>query len=367
MLIRVRFASIPIIRPRRVTATTAEALGVLLILSVLFTDTHAATQAWTRWEHSLTSAKTYADPGAEVMLKVSYRGPDQQTITGLGFWDGGTTFKLRCLFPKPGRWTWETSFSDTGNTDLHLKRGSVEVSPYLGANPLYRHGYLRVSENHRYLMHSDATPFLWIGDTAWAAPMNATWDDWQTYVRDRVQKKFTVLQVFCASDWAGAKDWQGNPPLLGDKLSQINPAYWQQYERKVQYANDQGLLVAVVGLMEPVKRYPAPAPAQQFTRQLVARLMGNFVVFSPSFDSPYKELGDTIGRTIRESTSLHLVTQHPGTDLPAAQTYHSKAYLDICGLQSGAGWGGKPLSAATVAKNAVELNITRIARKPSET
>jgi hypothetical protein len=240
----------------------------------------------------------------------------------------------------------------------------VEVSPYLGTNPLYRHGYLRVSENHRYLMHADGTPFLWIGDTAWAAPMNATWDDWQTYVQDRVQKKFTVLQVFCASDWAGTKDWQGNPPLLGDKLSQMNPAYWQQYDRKVQYANEQGLLVAAVGLMEPVKRYPDTASAQAFTRQLVARLMGNFVVFSPSFDSVYKELGDAVGQTIRESSSLHLIFQHPGTDLPAAQTYHPKPYLDICGLQSGAGWGGNPLSAATVAKNAVEWALDLYRRQP---
>jgi Protein of unknown function (DUF4038) len=112
---------------------------------------------------------------------------------------------------------------------------------------------------------------------------------------------------------------------------------WVQYEQKVEFANEQGLAVAIVGLMEPIKRYPDPASAQRFAQHLVARLMGNFVVFSPSFDSPYKELGDTVGQTVRESTSVHLITQHPGTDLPAAQTYHGKTYVDICGLQSGAG------------------------------
>ena len=56
--------------------------------------------------------------------------------------------------------------------------------------------------------------------------MNASMEDWQTYLRDR-DKKFTVLQVFCASDWAGGKN-AGKPPFLGAGLERPNPAYWQQ-------------------------------------------------------------------------------------------------------------------------------------------
>ncbi len=353
-----RTSLLPLTSPRRGAWLNLVAASTILLISTLFPiPSHAAVQTWTRWEQSLTSAKAYANPTADVTLKVTYRGPEEETITGLGFWDGSNTFKLRCLFPKAGRWTWQTTCSDTNNSSLHRQSGSVEVQPYPGANPLYKHGYLRVATNHRHLTHADGTPFLWIGDTAWAAPMNATMEDWQTYVRDRASKKFTVLQVFPASDWAGTNDWQGNAPFVGEGLTRINPAYWQQYERKVQFANEQGLVVAIVGLMEPVKRYPDAPFAQQFSRQLVARLMGNFVVFSPSFDSPYKELGDAVGQTVRESSSIHLITQHPGTDLPAAQTYHPKPYLDICGLQSGAGWGGNPLSAETVAKTAVGWSL----------
>ena len=71
--------------------------------------------------------------------------------------------------------------------------------------------------------------------------------------------------------------------------------------------------------------------------------MGNFVIFSPSFDSPFKELGDAVGQTIRESSSLHLITQH-GTDLTVSRRYYDEPYLDFSGVQkAGAGWGGKPL------------------------
>lgn len=323
-----------------------------------------AAETWTRWEWSLTSTKTYDDPYGGVAVSVHYRGPERQQIKGLGFWDGGNTFKLRMMFPTPGHWTWQTSCSDTDNFGLHQQSGSVAVVLYSGGDSLYRHGCLRVGTSHRHLAYADGTPFLWLGDTAWATPMNASWDDWKTYVRDRATKRFTVLQMFCASDWAGTNDWQGNAPFLGEGLTRINPAYWQQYDRKVQFANEQGLAVAIVGLMEPVKRYPDAVAAQRFARYLVARLMGNFVVFSPSFDSPYMKLGDVVGQTVRESTSMHLITQHPGTDLPAAREYHSKTYLDICGLQSGAGWGGKPLSAEIVARNAIEWSLDLFHRNP---
>ena len=351
-------------RALRTGRSTLVLLGLFQLCIWVSAPPLLAVETWSRWEQALTSSKTYDNHYREITLNVNYRGPDQQQITGLGFWDGGSTFRIRGMFPVPGRWTWETSCSDTENAGLHRQSGSVEVTRYSGGNPLYKHGYLKVAANHRHLAFADDTPFLWIGDTAWATPMNTPWNDWQTYVRDRVAKKFTVLQVFCASDWAGTNDWKGNPPFIGEGLVRINPAYWQQYEQKVEFANQQGLAVAIVGLMEPVKRYPDPASAQRLAQHLVARLMGSFVILSPSFDSPYKELGDAVGRTVRESTSVHLITQHPGTDLPAAQTYHGKPYVDISGLQSGAGWGGKPLSAETVARNAVDWSLDLYRRQP---
>ncbi len=31
----------------------------------------------------------------------------------------------------------------------------------------WAHGVLQVSANHRYLQHTDGTPFFWLGDTGW--------------------------------------------------------------------------------------------------------------------------------------------------------------------------------------------------------
>ena len=150
---------------------------------------------WQRWEHALTSIRPYGNPYADVTLRATYAGPDGRTLRAYGFWDGGDTFRIRCAFPVPGVWQWETECSDAANAGLHHQGGTVRVSPYRGDGLLYQRGFLKVSENRRYLVFGDGTPFLWIGDTAWAVPQKASSEEWEAYLADRAAKHFTVIQV----------------------------------------------------------------------------------------------------------------------------------------------------------------------------
>ena len=295
---------------------------------------------WQRWEHALTSTRPYDNPYANVIVRVTYRGPDQRTLRTYGFWDGGNAFRIRCAFPAPGMWHWETECSDPSNVGLHRQRGQVEVGPYQGNHVLFRHGFLTVSDNRRYLTLGDRTPFLWMGDTAWSVPQRANDEEWEAYLTDRVAKHFTVIQVGPASAWAGPTDRQEQQPFTDKTCSQWNPAYWQSFERKIQGANEAGLVVLLVGLMEPVQRYPDADKACLFARNIVARLFGNFVMFSPSFDSEFMPLANEVGRTAREATAVHLITQHPGTpwNQPTptfSDKYYDEPYLDIAAVQTG--------------------------------
>lgn len=297
-------------------------------------------RTWQRWEHALTSSRSYANPFAEVILRVTYTGPGGRALRTYGFWDGGETFRIRCAFPVAGEWEWETECSDTSNSGLHHQHGRVNVAPYEGPNTLYRLGFLKVSDNRRYLTYGDGTPFLWVGDTAWAAPQRASGEEWRAYLADRATKHFTVIQVGPASQWAGPSDRQGEKPFTDRTCSEWNPAYWQHFEEKVQRANEAGLVVVLVGLMEPVHRYPEADRACLFARNIVARLFGNFVIFSPSFDSNFMPLANEVGRAAREATSVHLITQHPGTpwNQPTptfSVQYYEEPYLDFVGVQSG--------------------------------
>lgn len=320
---------------------------------------------WQRWEHALTSTGKYANPYADATLRVRYTGPDGRTLRAYGFWDGGDTFRIRCAFPIPGAWQWETECSDAANAGLHRQRGTVDVAPYRGENPLYRRGFLKVSDNRRYLAYGDGTPFLWLGDTAWAVPLRASDAEWETYLADRVAKHFTLIQVAPAPEWAGETDRRGARPLADKTCGEWNPAFWQSFDNKIQRANEQGLAVLVVGLMEPVSRYPEPRAACLFARNLVARLFGNFVVFSPSFDSKFMPLADEVGLAARNASSVHLITQHPGT--PSKEptpiwsvAYYDRPYLDIAGVQTGHNGGDR----RRCAHHAIEWNLHLYRHEP---
>ena len=320
---------------------------------------------WQRWEHGLRSTREYGNPYADVTLRVTYVGPGGRTLRTYGFWDGGNAFRIRCAFPIPGAWRWKTECADTNNTGLHRQRGTVNVSPYRGDHPLYRHGFLKVSDNRRHLAYGDGTPFLWLGDTAWAAPQRASEEEWEAYIGDRTAKHFTVIQVGPASEWAGLTDRRGEKPFTDKACSQWNPAYWQSFEQKVQRANEQGLVVLLVGLMEPVHRYPEADKASLFARNIVARLFGNFAIFSPSFDSNFMPLANEVGRAARNATAVHLITQHPGTpwNQPTPTfsiQYYDEPYLDIAAVQTGHNAGHLDWCA----RNAIDWNLHLYRHKP---
>ncbi len=328
--------------------------------------TQERSHVWQPWEHALTSRAEYGNPYADVVLRVTFTGPGNGVLRTYGFWDGGSTFRVRCAFPRAGTWRWRTDCSNPGDTGLHRQSGTVQVvEAGRTSNPLWRHGFLKVSEDGRYLCHADGTPFLWVGDTAWAAPMRSTDQEWEEYLSDRAAKRFTVVQVGPAMWWAGKTDRAGNPPFLGAGIGQWNPAFWQAYERKLQRANERGFAVMMVGLMEPAERYPNSADACLFARNIVARLYGNCVLFSPSFDSRFMELGNDVGRAVRDATRVHLITQHPGTPSghetnDIIEGYYDEPYLDFAGNQTGHNGGNRE----RCARQAMEWNLHLYRREP---
>lgn len=329
----------------------------------------AAVATWTGWEHTLTSTTRYANPYRQVSLTVTYSAPTGQTFQCCGFWDGSQTFKIRFMFPTAGVWQWKTSCSDATNDGLNNKIGTVEVVEYGGDNPLYKKGYLKVSDDKRYLQYANGDPFLWIGDTPWAAFIAATQDEWQRYVQNRKDNKFNILQVHCGGAWAWIDkrkvNRDGDAPFKGSGQSfEWNPAYWQQVDRKVRAANDLGLIVYICAVRQPGPGFPEDDTQQValFARNLAARMMGSFVVFSPIADDIWTPQADAAGHAIDQATPIHLISAHPRFFLEPAVTFHGKDYVDVVGVQPGCGWTFDPykkekntgFSQPLAAQNAVE-------------
>ena len=298
---------------------------------------------WFRWEHVFVSEFEYYNPYSDIILSVEYTGPDESVMEAYGFWDGDNTFKIRFMFPKPGVWTWRTFCSNPADKSLHNISGSITVEAYSGENPLYANGYIKPSSNGRYFTYNNEEPFLWVGDTAWVGPLKASFDEWKQYIDDRAAKNFSVIQISPASDWGGSADVNGNKPFTGYSLSKWKPDFWRSFEEKVQYANEKGIIVFIVGLMEPTFRYPDAIRAQCFARNLTSRLMGNFVAFSPSFDSPFTSLANLVGHSVRNASSMHLITQHCNIDMDVVEKYQDESYMDFRSIQTGWDWTTKSL------------------------
>ena len=56
-------------------------------------------------------------------------------------------------------------------------------------------GRLVISENGRFLQHENGKPFFWLGDTGWLLFAKLNRQEVQTYLENRRQKGFNVIQA----------------------------------------------------------------------------------------------------------------------------------------------------------------------------
>jgi hypothetical protein len=204
-------------------------------------------------ELSFSSRKEYADPFNEVELSAVLTDPDGEEKTVPAFWAGGNFWSLRYASHKVGRHRFQTVCSDKSNPDLHEQEGIIEIIPYKGDNPLFKHGRLRVSENRKYLEHIDGTPFFWLGDTWWMGlTKRLSWpNEFKTLTADRVRKGFTVIQIVAGlyPDMAPfdcrGKNEAGFP--WEENYTRINPTYFDMADRRLNWLVRNALIPCIVG------------------------------------------------------------------------------------------------------------------------
>ncbi|MDO8542907.1 MAG: DUF5060 domain-containing protein [Opitutaceae bacterium] len=88
-----------------------------LIGFITFGLAHAATsppvvKQWDRFEIAIENRRTYGDPYRDVSLDAAFTAPDGRRQTFWGFYDGGTTWRLRFMPDLVGTWRYVATFSD---------------------------------------------------------------------------------------------------------------------------------------------------------------------------------------------------------------------------------------------------------------
>jgi hypothetical protein len=308
-------------------------------------------------EWSFLSRKTYADPFNEVELDMVFIDPDGCETRVPAFWAGGSTWRVRYASPKLGRHTYRTVCSDAGNGDLHGCQGELEIAPYEGDNPLFRHGPLKISENRRYLEHLDGTPFFWLGDTWWMGlTKRLPWPDgFQALSADRVQKGFSVIQIVAGlypdMDWYDERGANEAGYPWDRDFSRINPEYFDLADRRIQYLVEAGLLPCIVGCWGYYLPWTGVETMKKHWRNLLARwgawpvvwclagegTMPYYLSETREADAAYQNKGWTeLARYLHAVDPFRrLVSIHPSSS--GRETVEDDSVLDFNMLQTGHG------------------------------
>jgi hypothetical protein len=211
------------------------------------------TEANVAIEVTLDAAQPHPEPFLQVALEVVFTDPAGARKTVPAFWAGGNQWRVRYASPLVGAHHYRTQCSEASDAGLHGIQGQVEITPYTGSNPLYRHGPLHVARDCRHFEHADGTPFFWLGDTWWKnLCKRMTWEGFQELTSDRKGKGFTVVQIVCGpypDEGAFEPRWEneaGKPYETRD-FSRVNPAYFDFADRRIQHLVAAGIVPAIVG------------------------------------------------------------------------------------------------------------------------
>src|SRR5512133_2272885 len=90
------------------------------------------------------------------------------------------------------------------------------ASVYAPARAMPRPPRLKVSDNHRFLVTEDGSPFFYLADTAWELFHRLNREEADRYLQNRAKKGFTVIQAVAIAELDGHKDPNpyGHLPLL---------------------------------------------------------------------------------------------------------------------------------------------------------
>lgn len=218
-------------------------------------------ETWREVVLRFESACPFRDPVRDCCIVADFAGTDGMHISREAFWDGGARYCVSFAAPKAGTWTW--TLSAPPESGLDGKSGTIEVRPYAGSLPLFRHGFVRCAQAgelyegeplaRNMFVHADGTPFYWLGDTHWEFAAGESWESsnhpgmasqFRGMAEKRATQGFTVYQTNLRSDFADhSRFWLTRP----DAEHPIpNPAIFaEEIDRRMHFIADLGLVNAL--------------------------------------------------------------------------------------------------------------------------
>lgn len=206
---------------------------------------------------------------------------------------------------------------------------------------------LKVSDNHRFLVTAEGKPFFWLGDTAWELFHRLNREEAELYLKNRAERRFTVVQAVVLAELNGLKDPNayGQTPLVKNDPTRPVEEYFQHVDWIVAKANSLGLYVGMLptwgNLWNRTNAIFTAMNAEVYGEWLGARYKNAGLIWILGGDRPvqndtHKEIIRAMARGLRKGDAgSHLITFHPPGASGSATWWHNEDWLDFNMRQNG--------------------------------
>ena len=206
-------------------------------------------------------------------------------------------------------------------------------------------GRLRVSENQRFLMHENGTPFFWQGETGWLLPERLDRAEAAWYLQRCREAGYNVVQIQVI-DGVPAYNIYGQPSNInGWDFSGINRkgvyGYWDHLDYIIDLAHQNGIYIGMVciwgGLVkagmlsvENAKKYGAFLANRYKNKPNIIWFMGGDIQGDIK-----PEVWNALANSIKNIDKNHLMTYHPRGRYTSAKWWSKTPWMDFHTFQSG--------------------------------
>jgi len=221
----------------------------------------------------------------------------------------------------------------------------------------FDHGVLQVSENKRYLVHEDGTPFFYLGDTAWELFHRLNREEADQYLANRAAKGYTVIQAVALAELDGLNTGNayGHHPLVDNDPTQPklkagpHNDYWDHVDYVVNRAQALGMYIGLLpswGDKWNKKWGKGPVVfteenAEVYGQWLGKRYRDKPIIWIVGGDRPvendtHKKIIQAMARGLKQGDGgRHLMTFHPTGGQTSSTWFHNEAWLDFNMHQTG--------------------------------
>ncbi len=211
---------------------------------------------------------------------------------------------------------------------------------------------LKMSENRRFLVNQDGSPFFWLGDTAWELFHRLNREEADRYLENRSRNGFTVIQAVVLAELDGLKDPNpyGQVPLIDNDPTKPNEKYFEHVDYIVNKADALGIHIGMLPTWgdkwnrkwgvgpeifntENAEKYGQFLGKRYKDKANIIWILGGDRLVE---NDNHKAIIRAMARGLRLGDGgAHLMTLHPPGGAGSSQWFHEDEWLDFNMRQNG--------------------------------